>query len=88
MSVWNRPWCHYCGYLANTRDHIVPRSLGLGSGDDNIVPACGQCNSRKGSLRSDCACERCVAAWEKYAPGVDVPVIVLPQPFSTRRSYV
>lgn len=42
--------CHYCGGKATTRDHIVPRSKGGKNGNGNIVPACYQCNKRKGSM--------------------------------------
>lgn len=41
--------CHYCGGVATTRDHVIPKSKG-GSGAGNIVPACGPCNRRKGSM--------------------------------------
>jgi 5-methylcytosine-specific restriction endonuclease McrA len=41
--------CHYCGDLATTRDHVIPRSKG-GGGAGNIVPACEPCNRRKGSM--------------------------------------
>lgn len=40
--------CAYCGVEAPlTQDHIVPLSRGGGHVADNVVPACGSCNSRK-----------------------------------------
>jgi hypothetical protein len=78
-------WCHYCGMLADTKDHIVPSAL-LGRGryprhdeaGENTVPACRDCNGRKGQLRSDCVCEKCVSAWAKFGPAkIEVAVITL-----------
>lgn len=43
--------CVYCGaYCQNpSQDHIVPLSKGGEHTADNVVPACGKCNSSKGS---------------------------------------
>jgi len=41
--------CAYCGkrcYL--TQDHIIPLSRGGEHSPDNIVPACSECNGKKG----------------------------------------
>lgn len=40
--------CQYCGKVANTVDHIVPRRLGGDDSMDNLVASCRRCNSRKG----------------------------------------
>jgi hypothetical protein len=39
--------CRYCAGLADTVDHIVPRTHGGGHDDQNLVAACRSCNSRK-----------------------------------------
>lgn len=43
--------CHYCGNLASGRslhrDHVIPKSKGGTSMPDNLVWACGACNSTK-----------------------------------------
>ncbi len=43
--------CAYCrrADLKLTIDHVVPLSKGGSIGIDNIVPACGPCNSKKGN---------------------------------------
>ena len=43
--------CQYCGRKARdlTLDHVVPRSRGGPDTWENLVSACGTCNSRKGS---------------------------------------
>jgi 5-methylcytosine-specific restriction protein A len=40
--------CAYCGGLATTADHVVPRSRGGSDDPSNLVAACRRCNSRKG----------------------------------------
>ena len=46
--------CAYCGCTMHkgerlTRDHLEPVSRGGVTSQDNIVPACGSCNSSKGT---------------------------------------
>lgn len=45
--------CQYCGVGVNnktaTMDHVVPLSRGGKTAWDNIVTACGPCNSKKGN---------------------------------------
>lgn len=45
--------CQYCTELVSkasaTMDHVIPQSMGGKTSWDNIVTACGPCNSRKGS---------------------------------------
>lgn len=41
--------CAYCGGLAETVDHIVPRSRGGKLTWENAVAACLRCNHRKGN---------------------------------------
>ena len=53
---WSRPGimardghrCGYCGGVATTVDHILPRSRGGKNTWLNTVAACGGCNQRKG----------------------------------------
>lgn len=40
--------CHYCGAEANEVDHVIPRVLGGGEDDENLVSACVPCNRSKG----------------------------------------
>lgn len=41
--------CAYCGKAGKTltQDHFIPLSKGGGYTADNIIPACGSCNSSK-----------------------------------------
>ena len=39
----------HCGARATTIDHLLPRSRGGGDSWDNLVAACGTCNTRKGN---------------------------------------
>lgn len=41
--------CAYCGQPANSVDHVIPRVRGGNDDDDNLVAACGRCNSKKSS---------------------------------------
>jgi hypothetical protein len=46
--------CGYCGQPANTVDHIIPRNQarpGQADHPSNLVAACSDCNSAKGSRR-------------------------------------
>jgi hypothetical protein len=60
INVLVRPleFCAYCGDIANTRDHVVPRAYASrvptrcrrgGSDPGETVPACHRCNSTLGS---------------------------------------
>ncbi|MET0425482.1 MAG: HNH endonuclease [Actinoplanes sp.] len=40
--------CAYCGKVATTIDHVLPRSRGGANTWQNTVAACGSCNQRKG----------------------------------------
>lgn len=40
--------CQYCGAVAESIDHVVPRSRGGAHEWDNVVAACRPCNLRKG----------------------------------------
>lgn len=42
--------CGYCGSVATTVDHIIPRSRGGGHVWENVVAACKQCNHDKDDL--------------------------------------
>lgn len=39
--------CVYCGKPADSMDHVVPISKGGGHTQENVVPACLSCNSKK-----------------------------------------
>jgi 5-methylcytosine-specific restriction endonuclease McrA len=39
--------CQYCGSMAESIDHVVPRSRGGTHTWDNVVAACRTCNTRK-----------------------------------------
>jgi hypothetical protein len=41
--------CAYCADLADTLDHVLPRSRGGLTVAANLVPACRRCNGAKGS---------------------------------------
>lgn len=46
--------CAYCGENRRlSRDHDIPLARGGSNGIGNIVPACGPCNSAKGTLTGD-----------------------------------
>lgn len=45
---WFADSCAYCGTGGEmTQDHVIPVSSGGGYVVENIIPACGSCNSRK-----------------------------------------
>ena len=39
--------CAYCGGHANSVDHVIPAAHGGEDHPDNLISACGICNSRK-----------------------------------------
>jgi 5-methylcytosine-specific restriction endonuclease McrA len=39
--------CQYCGRKADSIDHVIPRSRGGAHSWENVVAACGRCNSTK-----------------------------------------
>ena len=47
-EAWHHK-CGYCGEMATSLDHIVPRFRSGSSNRNNLVPACRSCNSNKGS---------------------------------------
>ena len=44
--------CQYCGQEANSVDHVIPRSLGGGDDDWNLVASCMKCNLARRSPKS------------------------------------
>jgi 5-methylcytosine-specific restriction endonuclease McrA len=46
----NSPPCSYCGEVAETMDHLIPRIEGGTNDRANLRPACHRCNRRKGCL--------------------------------------
>ncbi len=56
-----KTWCHYCGFLAQSRDHIIPDSIGGVSAWWNLVPSCHDCNNAKAD-RQACSCLFCLRA--------------------------
>jgi 5-methylcytosine-specific restriction endonuclease McrA len=45
----DRGRCAYCGRVADTIDHVVPRSRGGRHEWGNVVASCGPCNRAKGN---------------------------------------
>ena len=43
------PRCVYCGRIAETVDHVIPKSRG-GTGEENKVRACVRCNGMKSDM--------------------------------------
>lgn len=41
--------CVYCAGAAATGDHVIPESRGGATEDDNVLAACGTCNTSKGA---------------------------------------
>lgn len=62
--------CHYCRdsfpHYDITKDHIVPKSRGGRNRVTNYVPACQECNRRKGSSTPTCPCPRCCTAVREH----------------------
>lgn len=48
FEAWNHE-CAYCGASADTLDHVKPRHKGGATIACNLVPACQNCNRKKGS---------------------------------------
>jgi 5-methylcytosine-specific restriction endonuclease McrA len=48
FEAWGHQ-CAYCSALADTLDHVKPRHKGGATVTTNLVPACRNCNRRKGS---------------------------------------
>ena len=48
FEAWGHE-CAYCGVPADTLDHVKPRHKGGATVASNLVPACKNCNRRKGS---------------------------------------
>lgn len=79
--------CHYCGGEAKTKDHIIarcwiPKGTPQFINEANKVPACSDCNGRKGFKRSDCDCPICHFAFSMLRPwlkdeGRNIPIITL-----------
>jgi 5-methylcytosine-specific restriction endonuclease McrA len=59
--------CGYCGKVASTIDHVLPRSRGGANEWTNTVAACGRCNNRKGDRTPVEA--RMPVLVKPYAPG-------------------
>lgn len=50
LKLRNGNQCSYCGSGGDlTLDHLIPRKLGGLDTGDNLLPACGICNSSKGA---------------------------------------
>ena len=47
-EAWHHK-CGYCGEMATSLDHIVPRFRSGSSNRNNLVPACRSCNANKAS---------------------------------------
>lgn len=62
----DRHRCGYCAGWARTVDHIRPRSRGGPNTWNNLVAACGPCNTRKADRTPDEAGMRLL--WEPKAP--------------------
>jgi 5-methylcytosine-specific restriction endonuclease McrA len=48
FEAWSHQ-CAYCGVPADTLDHVRPRHKGGSTVASNLVPACKNCNRKKGS---------------------------------------
>lgn len=66
MCWRGRPWgeilCHYCGRIAQSVDHIIPKSKGGPKSRWNEVPACLACNGAKADKWPTCECSFCKQA--------------------------
>lgn len=41
--------CIWCGYPANTVDHLIPASKGGSDKPSNLAASCGECNTKRGN---------------------------------------
>ena len=79
--------CHYCNEaVGTTKDHIIPKSWS-GRGKRNLVPACSDCNSRKGHQPPKCQCRRCRDAVYRWLRNV-LPGILETCPPAQRRMWL
>lgn len=62
----DRRKCAYCGKVAKTVDHVVPKSQGGKTTWDNTVSACFPCNNKKDNRTPKEAGMRLL--WEPYEP--------------------
>lgn len=60
--------CHYCGGVSDSRDHIVPDSVGGSRHWWNLVPSCSPCNLAKDD-RQSCSCMFCLRAMALWSLG-------------------
>ena len=75
MALASGVICHYCKLaVADSSDHIVPKSLGGSNREFNRVGACRPCNSTKGTLFPDCRCAHCVGAVSAWAKAISPDV--------------
>jgi 5-methylcytosine-specific restriction endonuclease McrA len=50
LARWRYVCCYCWAAGANHLDHVTPLKLGGADAERNIVPACADCNLRKGAL--------------------------------------
>jgi hypothetical protein len=48
LAAWDHT-CAYCTEHADTLDHVLPRSRGGMTVQENLIPACRRCNGAKSS---------------------------------------
>ena len=71
--IWNETGgrCAYCNWLPGEKmrslDHVFPASLGGTFADDNLIPACVECNSRRGTKIP--ASDHAHPKWKEYVKG-------------------
>lgn len=65
--------CHYCGQLARTWDHIVPRASNGCDRDWNRIESCERCNTVKANAWPTCTCARCLWAVWRWEAGDRTP---------------
>lgn len=68
LTLRDGPWCHYCRERLSHRiyrrtvDHVWPQSLGRIDALWNLVLACPDCNSSRGTDLDACSCSFCRVA--------------------------